>query len=335
MSGQIKKWVFIGGAPRSGTSLLQAIFNQHTMCSSPPESHILETFEYAAVKKAREALNNKSILVQLLKEDKWIHRLGINAEDIVEKLPENASGLDLFRLYMEEYVSGSGKEVLVEGAPLNIWYLKKLHIDFPGSYILHIVRDPRDVILSTEKATYNKPFDFPAEEIASQFMESYLQGPKFGQQLYGSRYIKMYYEDLITRPEATIRSMCERLGIDFQPAMLEFQKSSERVAAKEEDWKANLSKPFIKDNFDKWKSQMDKAILLRTEYICRDFFELEKEHYSLSGSNGMSKIHLLPLYIKKIKSGLRNVISGRKDPDSLDNFPPHERMRAAGMLNQD
>ena len=44
----INKWVFIGGAPRSGTSLLQAILNEHSQCVSPPESHILETFVYAA-----------------------------------------------------------------------------------------------------------------------------------------------------------------------------------------------------------------------------------------------------------------------------------------------
>lgn len=335
----IKKWVFIGGAPRSGTSLLQAIFNQHSECTSPPESHIKETFVYGATRKKASSLSDHKTLIGFLKSDKWIPRLNIDPQTILNNFPEGSEAKRLFILYMEAYAAREGKSILVEGAPFNIWFMKKLHVDFPGCYILHIVRDPRDVIMSTMKAHYNTNIDFPIENIAYQYMESYLQGPTFGLKHYGERYIKIYYEDLVSHPEETIRYMCNRLNIQFEEAMLSFQESSKKVAAAEEGWKANLAKPFIKDNFNKWKTEMKPDDLIRVEYICSEFFEREKEHYQLSdfskGSWTTIQKALLPLHIKNLKRNVRSIMGGRKSQEQLDRLPAHDRLRSRGMLKSD
>lgn len=336
MNETIKQWIFIGGAPRSGTSLLQAIFNQHSLCTSPPESHIKETYVYAATTTKKDSLKKLDVLKEFLIKDKWIPRLNINPDDILNNFKAGDSAVKLFKLYMETYAQREGKTVLVEGAPFNIWFMKKLHEDFPDCYILHIVRDPRDVVMSTLKANYNSNIDFPLENVASQFMESYLQGPNFGKRFYGERYIKIYYEDLITKPEQTIRNMCDRLNIAFEESMLSFQESSSKVAAVEEGWKENLNKPFLKDNFNKWMTDMSTADVVRIEYICRDFFEKEKDHYRLSeeGKKAMSGIHkdLIPLHIKNVKRAARKLISGNPSTAMLDKLPAHDRLRNAGML---
>ena len=339
MKETIKQWVFIGGAPRSGTSLLQAIFNQHSLCTSPPESHIKETYVYAATSTKKNSLRNAEALKEFLLKDKWIPRLNINPDNILLHFKEGDSAVKLFKLYMEAYAQREEKSVLVEGAPFNIWFMKKLHEDFQGCYILHIVRDPRDVVMSTLKANYNSNIDFPLDNVASQFMESYLQGPNFGKRFYGDRYIKIYYEDLITKPEQTIRNMCERLHIVFEESMLSFQESSAKVAAVEEGWKENLNKPFLKDNFNKWLTEMSVSDVVRIEYICREFFEMEKEHYTLSseGKKAMTGLHkdLIPLHIKSIKRGVRKLISGSPSAEMLDKLPAHDRLRNAGMLKPD
>ncbi|MEP7264959.1 MAG: sulfotransferase [Bacteroidota bacterium] len=335
----ISKWIFIGGAPRSGTSLLQAIFNQHSECTSPPESHIKESFVYSPTTKRAKSLYDHKSLREFLKSDKWIPRLNIDPQSILDKFPEGSAPTKLFTLYMEEYAAREGKSILVEGAPFNIWFMKKLYVDFPGCYILHIVRDPRDVVMSTMKAHYNTNMDFPLENVAGQFMESYLQGPLFGVKYYGERYIKIYYEDLVSHPEETIQYMCNRLNIPFEETMLSFQESSKKVAAAEEGWKSNLSKPFIKDNFNKWKTEMKLEDIIRVEYICSEFFEKEKEHYQLSEFSRTSwtvvQKALLPLRIKNLKKNLRLILKGKKTKEQLDHLPAHERLRSMGMLKED
>ena len=334
----INKWVFIGGAPRSGTSLLQAILNEHSQCVSPPESHILETFVYAATSQIEKKFKDHKQLVEFIKKDKWIHRLAIDPEEIVKELHGNDDALELFRLYMQHYAARVKKEIMIDGCPINIWFLKKLYIDFPGCYVLHIVRDPRDVVMSTMKAAYTKHFDFPPPQIAKQFMESYLQSERFAH-LYGERYLKIYYEELVSDPEKVIKSVCSCLGIEFEKEMLEFHKSSQKVSSEEEVWKENLSKPFLKDNFGKWKTVMTKENIIRVEYICKHFFKLEKQHYSRSAiqkrSNAIKSLSILADYhTTETKRRIRRMMNGRKTKEQLDKMPPYERMRINGYLKK-
>ena len=335
---EINKWVFIGGAPRSGTSLLQAILNEHSQCVSPPESHILETFVYAPVSKIAGIFKEKNQLNTFLKNDKWIHRLGINPEEIVNDLSENADTKELFRLYMQRYASRVNKEILIEGAPLNIWFLKKLNDDFPGCFILHIVRDPRDVVMSTHNAAYTKKFDFPTTQVAKQFMESYLQSVRFSS-LYGSRYFKIYYEELVSDPEKVIRSICDFIAIKFEAGMLDFHNSSQKVSGSEEVWKENLTKPFLKDNFGKWKNALNQKDLIRIEHICSEFFELENRHYKKSDARlkagfFRSLANLYGYYVLEVKKRARTFVNWRQTNVQLDSKPSNERLRVNGFLKK-
>ena len=332
----INKWVFIGGASRSGTSLLQAILNENSICTSPPESHILETFAYAPMSFINESFKDRKRLLDLLVKDKWIHRLNIDPEKVISKLTDESTTIDLFRIYMEEYASRANKRIMVDGCPINIWFLKRLKEDFPGCYILHIVRDPRDVVISTQKAQYNDKFIFPPPQIAKQFLTGYLQSIRFAKE-YGNRYHKIYYEELISDPEKVVRSICKFLEITFEFKMLEFQESGKKVAAVEESWKENLSKPILKDNFGKWKTEMKKKDIIQVEYICRRFFELEKKHYQpsklMSGKNILTNwTGLLPYHLSEVKRKLRSTLKREIPKIRPDDFSPFERLKINGMV---
>ena len=332
----ISKWGFIGGASRSGTSLLQAILNEHSSCTSPPESHILETFAYAPVSFINESFKDRKRLLDLLINDKWIHRLNIDPEKVIARLTEQSTKIDLFRIYMEEYALRINKTVVVDGCPINIWFLKKLKEDFPDCYIIHIVRDPRDVVISTQKAGYNKKFFFPPPQIAKQFLRGYLQSIRFAK-AYGEKYHKIYYEELITDPEKVVRGICKFLDINFEPAMLEFQHSRNQVAAEEETWKENLSKPILKDNFGKWKTEANKKDVIQIEYICRRFFDLEKEHYQTSefmkGGNSLKNWPMLmPYLLSEIKGKTRSLLNNETTKERLDKMSPFERLMVNGMM---
>ena len=142
MENKIKKWIFIGGAPRSGTSLLQAIFNQHSECVSPPESHLLPNYAYAPTSKITKALNDFAALKKILSADEKVQRLNIAADDVLNSLRPGLNAVELFITYMNIYAEKYNKTILVEGAPQNVWLSGEIRKQFPGAYILHILRDP-------------------------------------------------------------------------------------------------------------------------------------------------------------------------------------------------
>ena len=134
-------------------------------------------------------------------------------------------------------------------------------------------------------------------------------------------------------------SLIKRPVIEFEKEMLEFHKSSQKVSSEEEVWKENLSKPFLKDNFGKWKTVMTKENIIRVEYICRHFFELEKQHYSRSAiqtrSNVIKSLSILADYhTTETKRRIRRMMNGRKTKEQLDKMPPYERMRINGYLKK-
>lgn len=335
MSEPIQKWIFIAGAARSGTSLLQAIFNQHPLCFSPPESHLLMNYAFAPIGPVLDALQQPGKIHALLEQDEKVMRLGLRSQDV---LPKNFSdtgvgSVAVFSAYMNALSVREKKPFLVEGAPQNVFFIPYLESHFPGCYILHIVRDPRDVTLSNMKAGFTQQFQVSALSLASRFMEGYRRAEAY-RQIYGNRFIRLYYEDLIREPEGVLRNLCAQLGIDFYASMLNFQDSSSKVASVTETWKENLNKGFLRSNFNKWMNEMKKEDILQTEFICSEFFKKEKDHYTLSPYYQSISFLLRNRYqflerkrrIKRLLFSLSNTYTARRS--EIDELPTIDRLRA-------
>lgn len=341
MEDKIKKWIFIGGAPRSGTSLLQAIFNQHSECVSPPESHLLPNYAYAATSKIKKAFNDFVSLKKILDEDEKVQRLNISAEEVLSHLKPGFNPVELFTTYMDLFAHERKKDILVEGTPQNVWLARRLKVQFPSSYILHIIRDPRDVVMSTMKAEYTKKFDVNIQIIAEHYLLQYECGVDIAQKLFGKRYVRVFYEDLVTDPLTEIKRICEELDVRFEPSMMEFYKSSDQVAASGESWKANLNNDFMKNNFGKWKTGMSEPDIIMIEEVCKRLFEDFPDKYQMSDlrkNRSMFFIQkaLLPLHKRKIKDFIKQKLSisqTAKTPEEFDKLSTVEKLEVNGIFD--
>ncbi len=340
MENKIKKWIFIGGAARSGTSLLQAIFNQHSECVSPPESHLLPNYAYAPVSKITKALYDFGSLKQILTEDDKVQRLNISAEEVLSHLKPGLSAVELFISYMNIFAEQRNKSILVEGTPQNVWFSRRIKEQFPSAYILHIIRDPRDVIMSTLKADYTKKFEVSVQGIAEHFKLQYECGTDVAQTIFGKHYVRVFYEDLVTNPMVEIKRICKSLEIPFEPAMMEFYKSSGEVAASAESWKVNLNNNFMSTNFGKWKTGMKEQDILMIEEVCKRFFDDLPDKYKRSELRSERSVlfvqkALMPLHKKRLKEFIKNKLNFKHrslNAEELDNYPVMERLKHNGVF---
>ena len=83
----------------------------------------------------------------------------------------------------------------------------------------------------------------------ADYVLQYKSGMDMASKIFGERYLRIFYEDLITNPQSEIKKICDAVAIDFEPAMMEFYKSSDQVAASGESWKENLNKNFMSNCF--------------------------------------------------------------------------------------
>ncbi|MBE9045458.1 alpha/beta fold hydrolase [Pleurocapsales cyanobacterium LEGE 10410] len=213
---------FILSSPRSGSTLLRVMLAGHPGLSSPPELHLLP-FETMAERKRELGVSQ---LGEGLKKALMALK-GINAKEsqkLVESLiAEDLSVAQVYQLLQQL----AGDRLLVDKSPTyasNRETLAKAETMFSNAKYIHLVRHPYAVIESFARMRMDKligsgesnPYQL-AELIWRDSNQNILD---FAQSIDPERYQLVYYEDLVSKPQAVMTQICEFLEIPFDEAVL-------------------------------------------------------------------------------------------------------------------
>ena len=202
----IKKFVLIGGVPRSGTTLVQSIIGSNSKIAIPPgESHFL-----------RQYVAGKSV-VNILKEHDWPKRWQMDFSDLYDR-----EHRDVFVDMLVRYAESVGKTIAGEKTPRNEFYydiVQEWLKDFEFKFI-HVVRNPFDMMASF-KFGHNR--ELHRGEKRPFYVHS--QGERWYRSVSiglarahtnPENYYLLKYEDLTNDPQATGKALCKFLGVDFE-----------------------------------------------------------------------------------------------------------------------
>jgi hypothetical protein len=211
--------IFVVGMQRSGTTLLQGMLGAHPNIAAPPEMHyffrvvsLADWFGDLHVdENLRRALHETLNPVTPMLVD-----CGFDEEALYEKARNAPRDLAaLLDVVMSDFAQRHGKRRWSEKTPNQaagaVWAL------FPDAQVLHIVRDPRDVVASSLR--------MPWEERDSTFLADHwrrftLANIEAGMRKGPSHYLLVRYEDLAAAPEPVLRQVCTFLDEPFDDAMV-------------------------------------------------------------------------------------------------------------------
>ena len=255
--------IFIIGVGRSGTSLLQSILNSHSKISFLPETQFLRNYVFKKNVSINKS-NYKEIISQLEKDPRF-SRLNICPKIVIEK---SKNMIDVYRNITNFFLKNKNKEIIGDKDPKIIENIEVLNYFFPNSKIIHIIRDPRDVVLSRTKAKWSKKYPY--------FMHSiiyYLQmtlGRKMLYKYYNkNNFYEIKYEDLIKDPDYELKKICNFLEVEYENNILNYHNSSKELVSKDEfEWKKETFNPVDNKNFNKWKKEFNFFKILIIESIC-------------------------------------------------------------------
>lgn len=259
-----KKLILITGVGRSGTSVLQSILHEHSQINFPPETHFFKRHIIPFLLKSKVP-NFKD-----LSQDPYLKRLNEPLRrDIVESVLSDLNDLlDVFVRISEDAASN----YLGDKDTEYVRYLPHLAKVFPKAIVVHIIRDPRDVVLSRTKTVWGKKHGlcYHAAEYQYYIKQLTILGPK----LFKERYLELRYEDLIDQPERTLKRLLHVLSLKYEPGMLDFHQSKgSLVGTDEKAWKENLMKPLLIGNQGKWKSSLTFEQAALVEHGIKDFMK--------------------------------------------------------------
>jgi hypothetical protein len=133
----------------------------------------------------------------------------------------------LFALPLEQYARNAGKARWGAQSGMVEAYADVLFASYPNARMIHMIRDPRDRFAAARhRANAGRGGVGPA---AARWLHS-VQLADRNARRYPNQYMTIRYEDLVENPEQTIRAVCEFLGEEFHPRMLDLADAPLRRA---------------------------------------------------------------------------------------------------------
>jgi hypothetical protein len=166
---------------------------------------------------------------------------------------------------LEEYRTRSGKGRVAEKSPNNVFFFQHLHQIFPESPLVQVIRDGRDVVCSLLTMNWvdprtGRPIEYTrdAGKAAQYWASAIRSGRKVKEN--GStnpRYTELRYEDIVARPEPTLKDLFASVGEPWDPAVLDFHRQDRNLAG--ESSAEQVSKPLYSASVGRWEKNLDPA----------------------------------------------------------------------------
>lgn len=242
----------MGGAPRSGTTLLRKVFDRHPQICSGAETKLFVPAAY-----------NLEWLAQSYAIE--LERLRVMRAEA----PSQAAFIDAFAALVR---ADAGKSRWAEKTPQNIRNLDWIRERFPEASIIHIIRDGRDVVCSmrghpdwrwVDGAWQKVLVPRPLQWYAQRWIDDVATGIAWRGD---PRYVEVRYEDLVADPRAALTAICEGIGASADEDWLDdvAQREEDAGHAKRPDYEGAVSGASV----GRWRGDLSPAEQAEVERLC-------------------------------------------------------------------
>jgi len=269
---------FVVGSGRSGSTLLRMMLTSHSRIAIPPETwFLLPLVEKLPIDRDLNGAELQQAITVMTSHYRWPD-MKISAEELQERATRLtvARIRDLAQIVYDIQLRRSGKARWGDKTPPYIRIIPQLAALFPGARFIFLVRDGRDVAKSFQSLmVYGKTVRQNTVEWleANRWERKWLASP------HASSILRVRYEDLVLDPETVLRGICTFIDEQFEPHMLTWQDSVERLVPKRERHiHKNLTRATRHEDVARWMRTMSGGELFMAEaFMGRDLRRLGYE----------------------------------------------------------
>ena len=283
---KIKKIIFLTGHRKSGTTLLHRLFDNHHGIDVYPDDlgYFYAYFPYYTekYKNNKEKLINRivKIFLTLSRFDSYNKNYNKkNVKESISRLEKSLLKINLlskkqvfFTIVREWYnlTNNENKGILLVKETSQSMFFKEFKEYFPNFHMVNLIRDPRDNYASIKSGIKNYYSKMGEDEISSLTSTIFrarqdLISAKINKK--NNSYLNIKYENLVTKPRATMKRLTEFLQIDYDSCLIE-------PTILGTPYKGNnfskLLKGIDEGNINNWRKRISKDECCVIEYFMHD-----------------------------------------------------------------
>ncbi len=215
--------IFIAGPDRSGTTLMFALLASHSRISMVRRTNMWRYFHGQYGDLSQEE-NFERCLSDMARYNRMRHLQPDPQRIRTEFWQGEPSYARLFALFHEHHAERQGKVRWGDKSLHTEHFAHQLFAEFPLAKVLHMARDPRDRYASVRRRYGRDTRRLGAA--TGRWLNSMKAGER-NQAHYPGSYRIIRYEDLASRPEETLREICDFIHEEYEPGMLAMQGSAD------------------------------------------------------------------------------------------------------------
>lgn len=233
---------FVVGNSRSGTHMMSRILGSDSAVFVFRELHFFEyTWNPTIPSPILSAEQATRLIARLLTIQRDGYFTQSNPEQYIQEARGAIGELEakkltpflIFESFLSYETQRHGKVIPCDHTPRNLFYLREILDFYPNAYVVNMVRDPRDVLLSQKKRWRRHSLgadNIPRREMMrawanyhpitiSMLWNSAIQaGDAFADH---QRVLQVKFEELVGSPTKTVQEICTFIGLEFQENMLQ------------------------------------------------------------------------------------------------------------------
>lgn len=304
--------IFIFSQPRAGSTLLQRILGNHPKVHTVSEPWLLlpllRVLHGQGNQDDREgeiARGTIGAFLEGMPDGKKTYY------ELVQKM-----ALNLYNRALEP----TGKTYFLDKTPRYAYFIPQIHRLFPKAKFIFLIRNPLAVLISHIRTwtgnDVNPLTEYWGREDLTLSPSLLVEGLKPIQK----EAIVIHYEVLVREPAVELKKLCEALGIEFLPKMLDYNdhglprwnlgdqfiyKQQNPESAQADAWRARMRQPLVWKVCCEYLALLGKDVVMSMGY---SYEELEKDlHEAYPGIIKMA-ICDAEEKIKKLKRAMKKVL---------------------------
>jgi len=224
--------IFVIGAPRSGTTLLQVLLTAHAELGGTMGETGTFTKQNLFDMNRQHGRLNKDIINNIFND--------------------SANIVDFFDNLSIQILKKYGGNIFVEKTPQHILKLDFLLKHFPNSDFIHIYRDGRDCYCSAKN---NK--NIPQYKTIQKYAKYWSRCIKSRQNISNKRILDVSYEKLTTNTEDELKRIMSHLDLEFTSTQLDHNNYSKDVRSSQKAFE-KLSQPIDSKSTGRWHTELSE-----------------------------------------------------------------------------